>query len=54
MFSAFHLLLDSGGRLWRRIWGVDVDLDKLTLILASRMAAIVPAGFHVEAADGML
>jgi hypothetical protein len=33
---------------------VDVDPDKLTLILAARMAAIVPAGFHVEAADGML
>jgi hypothetical protein len=47
-------MLDSGGRLWRRIWGVDVDLDKLTVILASRMAAIVPAGFNVEAADGML
>ena len=47
-------MVDSGGRLWRRIRGVDVDLDKLTLILAGRMAAIVPAGFHVEAADGML
>jgi len=33
---------------------VAVDLDKLTLILAGRMAEIVPAGFHVEAADGML
>lgn len=31
-----------------------MDLDKLTLILASRMAAIVPPGFHVQAADGML
>ncbi len=47
-------MVDSGGRLWRRIRGVDVDLDKLTLILAGRMAAIVPAGVQVEAADGMV
>jgi hypothetical protein len=33
---------------------VDVDLDKLTRALAARMAAIVPAGFYVEAGDGML
>lgn len=41
-------------RLRCTIQGVEVDLDKLTLILAGRMAAIVPAGFHVQAADGML
>ena len=34
--------------------GVDVDEDKLAIVLAARMAAIVPAGFHVQAADGML
>jgi hypothetical protein len=39
---------------WRRIQDVDVDLSKLTVILADRMAAIVPNGFHVEAAEGML
>jgi hypothetical protein len=33
---------------------VDTDLDKLTLILAQRLAAVVPDGFHVEAAAGML
>jgi len=33
---------------------VDVDEDKLAIVLAARMAAIVPAGFHVQAADGML
>jgi hypothetical protein len=33
---------------------VDVDLSKLTVILADRMAAIVPDGFHVEAAVGRL
>ena len=31
-----------------------MNLDKLTLVLAARIAAIVPAGFHVKAADGML
>jgi hypothetical protein len=34
--------------------GVDVDADLLTETLASRLAAIVPDGFHVRAADGML
>lgn len=33
---------------------MDVDLDKLTAVLAARMAAIVPAGFHVEAVGAML
>ena len=33
---------------------MDVDADALTLILADRLARIVPAGFHVEAGDGML
>lgn len=33
---------------------MDTDLDKLTLILAQRLAAVVPDGFHVEAAAGML
>jgi hypothetical protein len=33
---------------------VDVDADRLTQVLAARMAAIVPAGFRVEASDGML
>jgi hypothetical protein len=32
---------------------VDVDVNDLTVILAARLAAIVPAGFYVEAADGM-
>jgi len=36
------------------IQGVDTDLDKLALILAQRLAAVVPDGFHVEAAAGML
>jgi hypothetical protein len=31
---------------------VDVDLGKLTVVLAGRLAAIVPDGFHVEAAEG--
>lgn len=31
-----------------------MDLDRLTIALARRMAAIVPDGFHVEAAEGML
>jgi len=33
---------------------VNVDVDKLTRMLAGRLAAIVPVGFHVKAADGML
>jgi hypothetical protein len=33
---------------------VTVDLDRFAEILADRLAAIVPAGFHVEAGDGML
>jgi hypothetical protein len=33
---------------------VDVDPEKLTALLAGRLAAIVPAGIRVEAADGML
>jgi hypothetical protein len=33
---------------------MDVDVDSLTQMLAARMAAIVPAGFRVEASDGML
>jgi hypothetical protein len=33
---------------------MDVDADRLTESLASRLAAIVPDGFHVRAADGML
>jgi hypothetical protein len=33
---------------------VEVDPDKLTVSLAARLAAIVPPGFHVRAADGML
>jgi hypothetical protein len=33
---------------------VDVDVDKLTVILAERMAAVVPDGFHVRADDGMI
>jgi hypothetical protein len=31
-----------------------MDLDQLTAVLADRLSAIVPAGFHVAAADGML
>ncbi|HEY6294232.1 MAG TPA: hypothetical protein VIX15_01085 [Streptosporangiaceae bacterium] len=31
-----------------------MDLDQLTAVLADRLAAVVPAGFHVAAADGML
>jgi hypothetical protein len=31
-----------------------VDLSELTVSLADRMTAIVPDGFHVEAAEGML
>lgn len=33
---------------------MDVDLDRLTAVLAGRLGAIVPAGIHVEAAAGML
>jgi len=33
---------------------VDVDIDRFALILADRLAAIVPAGFSVTAHDGML
>src|ERR1700757_3912112 len=33
---------------------MDVDADRLTEALADRLAAIVPDGFHVRAADGML
>ena len=33
---------------------VSVDLDAFTVILARRLAAVVPAGFYVTAADGML
>jgi hypothetical protein len=33
---------------------MDVDLNLLTAVLAGRMAAIVPDGFHVQAAEGML
>jgi hypothetical protein len=33
---------------------MDVDADRLTEILASRLAAIVPDGFHVRASGGML
>jgi hypothetical protein len=35
-------------------WDMDVDADKLTHLLADRLTAIVPAGFLVRAADGML
>ena len=33
---------------------MDVDADRLTETLAGRLAGIVPDGFHVRAADGML
>jgi len=33
---------------------VTVNADAFTAFLADRLAAIVPAGFHVEARDGML
>jgi len=33
---------------------VDVDVDRFALLLADRLAAMVPAGLHVEAVDGML
>ncbi len=31
-----------------------MNLDKLTAVLADRLAAVVPAGFHVRAEGGML
>ena len=31
-----------------------MDADRLAELLADRLTAIVPPGFHVEAADGML
>ena len=30
------------------------DIDRLTSLLADRLAAIIPDGFHIEATDGML
>jgi hypothetical protein len=33
---------------------VAVNTDNFTALLAGRLAVIVPAGFHVEARDGML
>jgi hypothetical protein len=33
---------------------MDVDTDKLAAALASRLAAIAPAGFHVDVRDGKL
>ncbi|HUC25789.1 MAG TPA: hypothetical protein VMA73_24030 [Streptosporangiaceae bacterium] len=33
---------------------MDVDADRLTDILAGRLAAIVPDGFRVRACDGAL
>lgn len=33
---------------------MDIDADRLTETLAARLGAIVPDGFHVRAADGML
>jgi spore coat protein CotH len=33
---------------------MDVDVDSLARMLAGRMTAVVPDGFRVEAADGML
>jgi hypothetical protein len=33
---------------------VTVNADDFTAFLADRLAAIVPAGFHVEARDGLL
>jgi hypothetical protein len=34
--------------------GMDIDADRLTEALEARLAAVVPDGFHVRAADGML
>ncbi|HEV2372220.1 MAG TPA: hypothetical protein VGS19_08630 [Streptosporangiaceae bacterium] len=31
-----------------------MDLDKFAAVLAERLSKIVPAGFHIAAADGML
>jgi hypothetical protein len=33
---------------------MDIDADRLTKTLAARLNAIVPDGFHVNAAEGML
>jgi len=33
---------------------MEIDADRLTQALASRLRAIVPDGFHVSAGDGML
>lgn len=33
---------------------MDIDADRLTVTLGARLTAIVPDGFHVSAADGML
>jgi hypothetical protein len=33
---------------------MDIDAGRLTETLASRLRAVVPDGFHVSAADGML
>jgi hypothetical protein len=37
-----------------RVENRKVDVDNLARLLADRFASIVPAGFHVEAAGGML
>jgi hypothetical protein len=34
--------------------GMELDADRLTEVLAGRLRAIVPDGFHVRAVDGML
>jgi hypothetical protein len=34
--------------------GMEIDADRLTVTLAARLGAIVPDGFYVSAADGML
>lgn len=33
---------------------LEIDADRLTVVLAARLAAIAPAGFRVRAEDGML
>jgi hypothetical protein len=33
---------------------VDIDPDQLNQVLAQRLGAVVPDGFHIEAAEGML
>lgn len=38
----------------RRMLRVDAGVDRLTQVLAGRLAAIVPEGFQVEASDGIL